>query len=235
VEFESLALVFCSSLLAILIFIPFIVRSMEKRGDIPWGGHQHVMIIRRNRTGWPHYNNALPPRSYFPPGPYFDKWVLLTCEDGSEGKVNAELIGTFPTKRDAIKASMEKIDEFFMGMRLLLAEYLGDDTYVDTLSEGELIIEYKDHYRYGLSQYIHEKIRERESSGEEDELSDDSDSESVSSQETVDDSVDEAEEDDNSDDADYGSMKVAQLKELLKEKGMPASGKKADMISRLSD
>ena len=193
------------------------------------------MIIRRNRTGWPHYNNGLPPRSYFPPGTNFDKWALLTCEDGSEGKVNAELIGTFPTKLDAMKASMEKIDEYFEGIRLILAKYLGDDTYVDTLSNIELIIEFKDHYRYGLSQYIDEKIREMKSSGEEDELSDDSDSESVSSQEAVDDSVDEAEEDENSDDPDYSSMKVAQLKELLKEKGLPASGKKAEMISRLSD
>jgi ABC-type multidrug transport system ATPase subunit len=82
-----------------------------------------------------------------------------------------------------------------------------------------------------------EKIREEEAAGEGDELSDDSDSdsESDSSEETVDDIVKEAEEDDNSDDADYGSMTVAQLKELLKEKGMPVSGKKADLISRLSE
>jgi len=82
-----------------------------------------------------------------------------------------------------------------------------------------------------------EKIREEEAAGEGDELSDDSDSdsESDSSEETVDDIVEEAEEDDNSDDADYGSMTVAQLKELLKEKGMPVSGKKADLISRLSE
>ena len=82
-----------------------------------------------------------------------------------------------------------------------------------------------------------EKIREEEAAGEGDELSDDSDSDSEpdSSEETVDDIVKEAEEDDNSDDADYGSMTVAQLKELLKEKGMPVSGKKADLISRLSE
>jgi len=82
-----------------------------------------------------------------------------------------------------------------------------------------------------------EKIREEEAAGEGGELSDDSDSDSEpdSSEETVDDIVEEAEEDDNSDDADYGSMTVAQLKELLKEKGMPVSGKKADLISRLSE
>jgi len=38
-----------------------------------------------------------------------------------------------------------------------------------------------------------------------------------------------------SDDADYESMTVAQLKELLKEAGKPVSGKKADLISRLSE
>ena len=34
---------------------------------------------------------------------------------------------------------------------------------------------------------------------------------------------------------DYGSMTVAQLKELLKEEGKPVSGKKADLISRLTE
>ena len=32
---------------------------------------------------------------------------------------------------------------------------------------------------------------------------------------------------------DYASMTVSQLKKLLKEKGLPVSGKKADLISRL--
>jgi len=38
-----------------------------------------------------------------------------------------------------------------------------------------------------------------------------------------------------SDDVDFGSMTVAQLKELLKEAGKPVSGKKADLISRLTE
>ena len=42
-------------------------------------------------------------------------------------------------------------------------------------------------------------------------------------------------EDENTDDSDYESMTVAQLKELLKEAGKPVSGKKADLISRLSE
>ena len=33
---------------------------------------------------------------------------------------------------------------------------------------------------------------------------------------------------------DYESMTVAQLKELLKEQGLPVSGKKADLIERLA-
>ena len=34
---------------------------------------------------------------------------------------------------------------------------------------------------------------------------------------------------------DYESMTVAQLKELLKEEGLPVSGKKSDLIARLHD
>ncbi|MAE78666.1 MAG: 30S ribosomal protein S2, partial [Euryarchaeota archaeon] len=35
--------------------------------------------------------------------------------------------------------------------------------------------------------------------------------------------------------ADYESMKVAELKELLKAAGKPVSGKKADLIARLNE
>ena len=35
--------------------------------------------------------------------------------------------------------------------------------------------------------------------------------------------------------SDYGNMTVAQLKELLKEAGLPVAGKKADLIARLQD
>ena len=34
---------------------------------------------------------------------------------------------------------------------------------------------------------------------------------------------------------DYESMTVAQLKELLKEQGLPVSGKKTDLIERLQE
>ena len=34
---------------------------------------------------------------------------------------------------------------------------------------------------------------------------------------------------------DYESMTVAQLKELLKEQGLPVSGKKSDLVARLQD
>ena len=37
----------------------------------------------------------------------------------------------------------------------------------------------------------------------------------------------------NSDEIDYNSMKVVELKELLKEKELPVSGTKAELIKRL--
>ena len=48
-------------------------------------------------------------------------------------------------------------------------------------------------------------------------------------------STDDDQADENANDGDYESMTVAQLKELLKEAGKPVSGKKADLISRLSE
>ena len=39
--------------------------------------------------------------------------------------------------------------------------------------------------------------------------------------------------DEVNDDIDYSSMKVAELKELLKEKNLPVSGTKAELIKRL--
>ncbi|RZD35502.1 MAG: hypothetical protein CXT75_07850 [Methanobacteriota archaeon] len=41
------------------------------------------------------------------------------------------------------------------------------------------------------------------------------------------------EEETKSEDIDYSSMKVAELKELLKEKDLPVSGTKAELIERL--
>ena len=45
----------------------------------------------------------------------------------------------------------------------------------------------------------------------------------------------ESEEPDSTESVDYSSMTVAELKEILKEKGLPVSGKKADLIERLSE
>jgi len=70
---------------------------------------------------------------------------------------------------------------------------------------------------------------------EEEDVADESPIEADSGEEAVDDSSDEDQDSVTSDDADYESMTVAQLKELLKEAGKPVSGKKADLISRLSE
>ena len=40
-------------------------------------------------------------------------------------------------------------------------------------------------------------------------------------------------EETESEDIDYSSMKVAELKELLKERDLPISGKKSELIERL--
>jgi len=86
------------------------------------------------------------------------------------------------------------------------------------------------------------KAEEKAAKEQEEETPDDGDDHDASSDEVgsdeegVDDStVDEDQEDENSEDVDYESMTVAQLKELLKEAGKPVSGKKADLISRLSE
>ncbi len=55
-------------------------------------------------------------------------------------------------------------------------------------------------------------------------------------EETSEDSVDEAEEnteEDNSEEVNYDDMKVPDLKAALKEKGLPVSGKKSELIERL--
>jgi len=46
---------------------------------------------------------------------------------------------------------------------------------------------------------------------------------------------DGSEESESIESVDYSSMTVAELKEILKEKGLPVSGKKADLIERLSE
>ncbi len=76
---------------------------------------------------------------------------------------------------------------------------------------------------------------QEEATPDEEGISDDSSDEDVSVEEQADEPDDDDHEDGNSDDVDYDSMTVAQLKELLKEAGKPVSGKKADLISRLSE
>jgi len=76
---------------------------------------------------------------------------------------------------------------------------------------------------------------QKEETQEEEDVSDESPNEADFGEEAVDDSGDENQDSVKSDDADYESMTVAQLKELLKEAGKPVSGKKADLISRLSE
>ena len=60
----------------------------------------------------------------------------------------------------------------------------------------------------------------------EDEESDDVEAESSDATETIPESTEGV---------DYSSMTVAELKEILKERGLPVSGKKADLIERLSE
>ena len=76
---------------------------------------------------------------------------------------------------------------------------------------------------------------QEEESPEEGHSSDDPSDEVDPDEEKVDGPADEDQEGGDSDDADYDSMTVAQLKELLKEAGKPVSGKKADLITRLSE
>ena len=78
------------------------------------------------------------------------------------------------------------------------------------------------------------KEQEAEISEQEDGLEDSPDGD-VPVEEEPEVSTDDDQDDVNADDGDYESMTVAQLKELLKEAGKPVSGKKADLISRLSE
>ena len=47
------------------------------------------------------------------------------------------------------------------------------------------------------------------------------------------DKTDEVKEDTTSEEIDYSSMTVPELKDALKEKGLPVSGKKAELVERL--
>jgi len=83
------------------------------------------------------------------------------------------------------------------------------------------------------------KAEEKAAKEQEEASTEDADEEPLDEADSVeeqsDDSEDEDQEVEDSNDADYESMTVAQLKDLLKEAGKPVSGKKADLISRLSE
>ena len=51
--------------------------------------------------------------------------------------------------------------------------------------------------------------------------------------ETSEEKTEDSEKEKTSEETDYSNMSVAELKEVLKEKGLPVSGKKADLIERL--
>ena len=67
---------------------------------------------------------------------------------------------------------------------------------------------------------------------------DEYEAETVEPTETKDEDVPEEEQEETaaekgSEDVDYSKMSVSELKEMLKEKGLPVSGKKAELIERL--
>ena len=80
-----------------------------------------------------------------------------------------------------------------------------------------------------------EKIQEEATPEQEEESSEHSEADLESAEESLEESDVESVDADISEDTDYDSMTVAQLKEMLKEAGKPVSGKKADLISRLSE
>ena len=77
--------------------------------------------------------------------------------------------------------------------------------------------------------------QQEEETLEQEDVADESPNEADSEEEAVNDSSDGEQDSVKPDDTDYESMTVAQLKVLLKEEGKPVSGKKADLISRLSE
>ena len=55
----------------------------------------------------------------------------------------------------------------------------------------------------------------------------------ASDKEPTEEKTDDSKEEEVSEETDYAKMSVAELKDVLKEKGLPVSGKKADLIERL--
>jgi len=54
-----------------------------------------------------------------------------------------------------------------------------------------------------------------------------------SEEEVIEEKTNDSKKEDVSEETDYSKMSVAELKDMLKEKGLPVSGKKADLIERL--
>ena len=54
-----------------------------------------------------------------------------------------------------------------------------------------------------------------------------------SEEEVTEEETDDSKKEEVSEESDYSKMSVAELKDVLKEKGLPVSGKKADLIERL--
>lgn len=78
-----------------------------------------------------------------------------------------------------------------------------------------------------------EAALEKAMAGEEDEEESTDDSDDSEAEAEVEESADDS--DDAASDVDLSSLKVAELKELLKAAGKPVGGKKADLIARLSE
>lgn len=79
------------------------------------------------------------------------------------------------------------------------------------------------------------KEQEEESSNEDEDGDEALLSENDSNEDSVTEPIEDAHEEATSEAVDHQSMTVAQLKDLLKAAGKPVSGKKADLISRLSE
>ena len=68
-----------------------------------------------------------------------------------------------------------------------------------------------------------------------DEEADEIEEDAIVEEEIVQEDADETQDSEPEDELNYESMTVSQLKSLLKEAGKPVSGKKADLVARLSE
>ncbi len=91
-----------------------------------------------------------------------------------------------------------------------------------------------------LAEAMEDEDGAEEEAGEEAEASEEAPAEEEAVAEDADEEAEPAAEEDApaeeaNDEADYGAMTVAELKDLLKEKGLPVSGKKDELIQRLQN